>query len=83
MNNLTFSKIVKLLLIILIFIFLLSKKKSNPLLCLDKNKVIFVIKSPGLGDLQILLSNIHHISKKNGRPLTVLAQKTNRCKICI
>ena len=46
----------------------------------DKNKVIFVIKSPGLGDLQILLSNIHHISKKNGRPLTVLAQKTTGAK---
>ena len=46
----------------------------------DKNKVIFVIKSPGLGDLQILLSNIHHISKKNGRPLTVLAQKTTCAK---
>ena len=42
MNNLTFSKIVKLLLIILIFIFLLSKKKLNPLLCLDKNRVIFL-----------------------------------------
>jgi len=42
----------------------------------DKNNVIFVIKSPGLGDLQILLSNIHHISKKVGKPLTVLAQRT-------
>jgi len=42
----------------------------------DKNKVIFIIKSPGLGDLQILLSNIHHISKKIGKPLTVLSQKT-------
>ena len=36
----------------------------------DKNKVIFVIKSPGLGDLQILLSNIHHIyqTSPNGPP---------------
>ena len=30
----------------------------------EKNSGIVFIKSPGLGDLQILLSNIHHISKK-------------------
>ena len=42
----------------------------------DKNKVIFILKSPGIGDLQILLSNIHHISKEIGKPLTILAQKT-------
>ena len=42
----------------------------------EKKSGIAVVKSPGLGDVQILLSNIHHISKKIGKPLTVLAQKT-------
>ena len=42
----------------------------------DKNNVIFIIKSPGIGDVQILLSNIHHISKEIGKPLTLLAQRT-------
>ena len=42
----------------------------------EKNSGIVFIKSPGLGDLQILLSNIHHISKKIDRPLAVLAQPT-------
>ena len=39
------------------------------------NKALIIIKSPGIGDLQILLSNIHQISKKIGKPVTVLAQK--------
>ena len=39
------------------------------------NKALIIIKSPGIGDLQILLSNIHHISKEIGKPVTVLAQK--------
>jgi heptosyltransferase-2 len=34
------------------------------------------VKPPGLGDLQIILSNIHHISKEIGKPLTVLARRT-------
>ena len=46
----------------------------------DKNRSFFVIKSPGLGDCQILLSNIHHISKEIGKPLTVLAQRTAGAK---
>jgi len=44
----------------------------------DKNSNFFIIKSPGIGDLQILLPNIHNISKETGKPLTVLAQKTTR-----
>jgi len=35
-----------------------------------------IIKQPGLGDAQILLSNLHHISKEIGKPLTLLTQKT-------
>ena len=42
----------------------------------EKKTCLAVVKSPGLGDLQILLTNIHHISKEIGKPLTVLAQKT-------
>mgnify|MGYP001391086704 CR=1 FL=1 len=44
------------------------------------NKALIIIKSPGIGDLQILLSNIHHISKKFGKPVTVLAQKNTRAE---
>ena len=44
------------------------------------NACLAIIKQPGLGDLQILLSNIHHISKEIGRPLTVLAQRTAGAK---
>ena len=36
---------------------------------------IVIIKSMGIGDLCILLSNIHTISEKINRPVTVLAQK--------
>ena len=46
----------------------------------EKNHSILFLKSAGIGDLQILLSNIHHISKEIGRPLTVLAQKSTRAK---
>jgi len=44
------------------------------------NKALIIVKSPGIGDLQILLSNIHHISKEIGKPLTVLAQKNTRAE---
>ena len=44
------------------------------------NACLAIIRQPGLGDLQILLSNIHHISKEIGRPLTVVAQKTTGAK---
>jgi len=47
----------------------------------DKNRSFLLIKSPGLGDIQILLSNIHHISKSIDRPLTIVAQKTTGAKI--
>jgi len=42
------------------------------------SKVLVVIKSMGIGDLAILIPNIHAISKKNGRPVTVLAQKNTQ-----
>ena len=44
------------------------------------NKALIIIKSPGIGDLQILLSNIHHISKEINKPVSVLAQKNTRAK---
>ena len=42
------------------------------------SKVLVVIKSMGIGDLSILISSIHAISKKIAKPVTVLAQK-NTC----
>ena len=44
------------------------------------NKALIIIKSPGIGDLQILLSNIHQLSKEIDRPVSVLAQKNTRAK---
>ena len=42
------------------------------------SKALVVVKSMGIGDLSILISNIHAISKKIAKPVTVLAQK-NTC----
>jgi len=42
------------------------------------SKVLVIIKSMGIGDLLILISSIHAISKKIARPVTVLAQKNTR-----
>ena len=39
------------------------------------SKALVVIKSMGIGDLSILISSIHAISKKIDKPVTVLAQK--------
>ena len=39
------------------------------------SKVLVIIKSMGIGDLSILISNIHAISRKIAKPVTVLAQK--------
>ena len=44
------------------------------------SKVLVIIKSMGIGDLSILISNIHAISEKIGNPVTVLAQKNTRAK---
>ena len=40
------------------------------------NKALIIIKSPGIGDLQILLSYVHHLSKEIGNPVSILAQKS-------
>ena len=37
-----------------------------------------IIKSSGIGDLCILIANIHAISKSVGKPVVVLAQKSTR-----
>ena len=42
------------------------------------SKVLVIIKSMGIGDLSILISSIHAISKKIAKPVTVLAQKNTR-----
>ena len=44
------------------------------------SKALVVIKSMGIGDLSILISSIHAISKKIAKPVTVLAQKNTRAK---
>ena len=40
--------------------------------------VCAIIKSMGIGDLVILIANIHAISKKANKPVVVLAQKNTR-----
>ena len=42
------------------------------------SKALVIIKSMGIGDLLILISSIHAISKKIAKPVTVLAQKNTR-----
>ena len=44
------------------------------------SKALVIIKSMGIGDLSILISNIHAISKKITKPVTVLAQKNTRAQ---
>ena len=44
------------------------------------NRVLIIIKSPGIGDLQILKTNIDNVSKENGGPVSVLAQKNTRAE---
>ena len=41
-------------------------------------KALVIIKSMGIGDLCILISNIHAISKKIAQPVTILVQKNTR-----
>ena len=42
------------------------------------SKVLVLIKSMGIGDLCILISNIHAISRKVNKPVTILTQKNTR-----
>tara|TARA_Y100000590_G_C15627394_1_gene979883 strand:- start:514 stop:1458 length:945 start_codon:yes stop_codon:yes gene_type:complete len=42
------------------------------------SKVLVIIKSMGIGDLCILISNIHAISKQISKPVSVLTQKNTR-----
>ena len=44
------------------------------------NRVLIIIKSSGIGDLQILKTNIDNISKEIGGPVSVLAQKNTSAK---
>ena len=45
---------------------------------MSQKKVLIIIKNRGIGDLCILTSNIHSISRKIGYPVTVMAQKNTR-----
>ena len=47
------------------------------------SKALVVTKSMGIGDLSILISNIHAISKKLAKPVTVLAQKNTRAHLLL
>ena len=42
------------------------------------SKALVIIKSMGIGDFCILISNIHAISKQISQPVTILAQKNTR-----
>ena len=42
------------------------------------SKALVIIKSMGIGDLCILISNIHAISKQLNKKVTVLAQKNTK-----
>tara|TARA_B100001996_G_scaffold361502_1_gene328285 strand:- start:326 stop:1270 length:945 start_codon:yes stop_codon:yes gene_type:complete len=44
------------------------------------SKALVIIKSMGIGDLSILISNIHAISKKIAKPVTVLAQTNTHAR---
>ena len=44
------------------------------------SKAIVIIKSMGIGDLLILIANIHAISKKIAKPVTVMAQKNTHAR---
>ena len=44
------------------------------------NKALIIIKSPGIGDLQILLSYIHHVSKEINKPVSILAQQSTAAR---
>ena len=47
------------------------------------SKALVIIKSMGIGDLSILISSIHAISKKLAKPVTVLAQKNTRAHLLL
>ena len=44
------------------------------------SKALVLIKSMGIGDLCILIPNVQAISKKIGKPVTILAQKNTHAK---
>ena len=44
------------------------------------NKALIIIKSPGIGDLQILLSYVQQLSKELDRPVSILAQKSTHAR---
>jgi heptosyltransferase II len=47
------------------------------------SKALVIIKSMGIGDLVILIANIHAISKTINQPVTVLAQKSTHARVIL
>ena len=47
------------------------------------SKALVVIKSMGIGDLVILIANIHAISKSINQPVVVLAQKSTHADVIL
>ena len=45
---------------------------------MNQTSIAIFLKPPGIGDLCILIANIHAISKSIGKPVVVLAQKSTR-----
>jgi len=44
------------------------------------SKALVILKNRGIGDICILASSVHEVSRKIGKPVTVLAQKNTRAK---
>ncbi len=44
------------------------------------SKVLVIFKNRGIGDICVLLSSLHEVSRKVGEPVTVLAQKNTRAE---
>ena len=44
------------------------------------SKVLVIFKNRGIGDICVLVSSLHEVSRKIGEPVTVLAQKNTRAE---
>ena len=44
------------------------------------SKALVILKNRGMGDICVLISSIHEVSRKIGKPVTVLAQKNTKAQ---
>ena len=44
------------------------------------SKALVILKNRGIGDICILASSVHEVSRKIGKPVAILAQKNTRAK---